>query len=348
MAQIVYTFLYSDKDSEHNEASVYSCSSREEALKQFRKYHPDATIQLVKERKQNWVYDIITERIIEEMQKGIIPWRRPWHGVNDGAISFTTRKPYSLLNQMLLGRPGEWLTWRQIHELGGHVKPGSKAGMVTFWKVYLKGKEGEDVPEDTEVMDSVDKRFVLRYYNVYHIDDVEGIESKIKPVEAKPGVTPIDEAERVAIEYVERNKPLTLTVCRSNRAYYSPGRDEVVVPLLEQYDRPEEFYSTMFHELTHSTGHKNRLDRSEGMAGHFGDQEYSREELVAEIGSVFVLNHLGIDSEKAFRNSAGYLQGWLEALKNDTKMIVWAASKAEKAAKYILNIKDEAEAGLAQ
>lgn len=343
---VVYTFHYSDKDSEHNETSVYSCSSREEALKQFRKYHPDADVIQVTEHKQNGVYDIITERILEEMKKGIIPWQRPWHGVRGGAISYTTGKPYSMLNQMLLGRPGEWLTWKQIHELGGRVKPGAKAGMVTFWKVYLKGKDGEDVPEDTEVMDSVDKRFVLRYYNVYHIDDTEGIKSKTEPIEADPNVKPVEEAEKVVEGYAKRNGP-AITVCRSNKAYYSPSSDSVTVPLLEQYDEAEHYYSTLFHELTHSTGHKSRLDRAAGMAAHFGSEEYSKEELVAEIGSAMLVNHLGLDSGKAFRNSVAYLQNWLTALKNDSKLIVYAASKAEKAVKFILNIKDDAEAGIA-
>ena len=347
MASVVYTFHYSDKDSEHNETSVYSCSSREEAVKQFRKYHPDAIIIQVKERKQNGVYDIITERIIEEMQKGIIPWQRPWHGVKGGAISYTTRKPYSLLNQILLGRPGEWLTWRQIHELGGRVKAGAKSGMVTFWKVYLKGKDGEDIPEDTEILDSADKRFVLRYYNVYHIDDCEGIKSKMEPIDATPGIKPVDEAEKIVEGYSKRNGPV-ITICRSNRAFYSPSSDSVTVPLLEQYDEVEHYYSTLFHELTHSTGHKSRLDRASGMVAHLGSEEYSKEELVAEIGSAMLVNHLGLDSGKAFKNSVAYLQSWLKALKNDSKLIVYAASKAEKAVKFILNINDEVEAGLAQ
>ncbi len=344
---MIYVFHYSDKDSEHNEDSIYGAKTKEEAIEKFRKRHPseDVKIQSIKEQGTRTVYDIVTERIVAELQKGIIPWHKPWHGVQDGAISYTTRKPYSLLNQILLGKPGEWLTWKQIQEHGGHVKKGAKASMVTFWKVYLKGKDGEEIPDDAEVLDNVDKRFVLRYYNVYHIDDVEGVESKIKSTPAAPDIKPIDEAEKVAKEYVDRNSPLTLEVCRSNRAFYSPGRDSVTVPLLEQYDCPEEFYSTLFHELTHSTGHKSRLDREDGMKSLFGDQCYSREELVAEMGSVFICNHLGIESEKSFKNSTAYLQGWLKALNNDSKMIVYAASKAEKAAKYILNIK-ESEAGL--
>ncbi len=347
MASAVYIIHYSDKSSEHNEDSIYGAKTKEEAVDRFRKRHPsdDVKIQSVKEQGTRTVYDIVTERIVSELRKGIIPWHRPWHGTQDGAISYTTRKPYSLLNQLLLGKSGEWLTWKQIQERGGHVKKGAKASMVTFWKVYLKGKDGEEIPDDTEVLDTADKRFVLRYYNVYHIDDVEGIESKIKSVTAVPDIKPIDAADKVAREYVKRNPPLSLEICVSNRAFYSPGQDSVTVPMLYQYECPEEFYSTLFHELTHSTGHKSRLDRPEGMKSLFGDENYSREELVAEMGSVFICNHLGIETEKSFRNSTAYLQNWLQALSNDSKMIVYAASKAEKAAKYILNI-NESEAGL--
>ena len=349
MAGIIYTFHYSDSKAEHNETSVYGAKSREDAVSQFRKRHPDAKISLIKEQEQRGIYDIITEKILEEMNKGIIPWQKPWHGVLDGAISYTTRKPYSLLNQMLLGKPGEWLTWKQIQERGGHVKKGSKAGMVTFWKVYLKGKDGEDIPEDTEVLDNADKRFVLRYYYVYHIDDVDGIESKIKVAPVTPSIQPIDAAEKAAREYVERNHPLRFEVARSNRAYYSPAFDCVTVPLLEQFDTPEQFYATAFHELVHSTMPESRCNRkAENVGAHFGDEGYAKEELVAEIGSAMLCNHLKLDSSKTFKNNVAYLQSWLKALKNDSKLIVYAASKAEKAVKYILNIKDDAEAGISE
>ena len=348
MAGIVYIVYYSDDRSEHNEERICGAKGREDAVNQFRKRHnsPDIKITLIKEQESRTIYQIVTDRIISEMRNGVIPWRKPWHGVKDGAISYTTRKPYSLLNQMLLGRPGEWLTWKQIHELGGRIKKGSKAGMVTFWRVYLKGKDGEDIPDDTEVMEAVDKRFVLRYYNVYHIDDVEGVDSKVEPDDNRPKLQPIDEAESVVAGYVERNSPLRVQSTRSNKAYYAPLSDEVVVPLLEQYDEPEGYYSTLFHELTHSTGHSGRLDRQLGMLAKFGSKDYAREELVAEIGSAMICNRLGFESDKTFKNSVAYLESWLTSLENDEKLIVYAASKAEKAAKYILNIKDETEAGL--
>lgn len=284
------------------------------------------------------VYQIITDRIIEEMSKGIIPWQKPWHGAVDGAVSYETGRPYSFLNQCLLGRPGEWLTFNQIKKLGGKIKKGAKSGIVTFVKTYVKKGKGE-VIEGEDAKDEMG--FVLRYYNVFHIDDCEGIPTKIKKEREQSDLKSIELADKVANEYVEREDTLKLEIKLSNRAYYSPATDTVVVPQLDQYDAVEEFYSTMFHELVHSTGVSKRCDRGLNKVSSKHSDEYSREELVAEMGSAMILNQLGIDNEKAFKNSVAYLQSWLSALKNDNRMIVWAASKTEKAVKYIRGIKEE-------
>lgn len=284
------------------------------------------------------VYQIITDRIIEEMSKGIIPWQRPWHGAVDGAVSYETGRPYSFLNQFLLGRPGEWLTFNQIKKLGGKIKKGAKSGMVTFVKTYVKKGKGE-VIEGEDAKDEMG--FVLRYYNVFHIDDCEGIPTKIKKEREQSDLKPIELADKVANEYVDREDTLKLEVKLSNRAYYSPATDTVVVPQLDQYEVAEEFYSTLFHELVHSTGVSKRCDRGLNKVSSKHSDEYSREELVAEMGSAMILNQLGIDNEKAFKNSVAYVQSWLRELKNDNRMIVWAASRAEKAVKYIKGIKEE-------
>ena len=120
----------------------------------------------------------------------------------------------------------------------------------------------------------------------------------------------------------------------SNRAFYSPSEDSVTVPAMEQYDIVEEYYSTLFHETTHSTGHASRLNRD--MTGHFGSDSYSKEELVAELGAAFLVQKCGMDSAKAFKNSVAYIQSWSKKFKEDKKLIVSAASKAEKAVKFIL------------
>ena len=126
----------------------------------------------------------------------------------------------------------------------------------------------------------------------------------------------------------------------SNKAYYSPTFDLIHLPLIEQFTRAEEYYSTAFHEATHSTMKESRCNRQEDRKGKlvaFGSEEYSKEELVAEIGSANILNLLGIETDHSFQNSTAYIQSWIKALRNDVKMIVSASSKAEKATKYILN-----------
>lgn len=287
------------------------------------------------------VYQIVTDRIIEQLDKGIIPWQKPWSGAclaDGGAISYVTRKPYSFLNQLLLGKEGEWLTLKQIEDAGGKLKKGAKSGIVVFFKQVKIDKKvkNEDGTEDEE------KRIVpmLRYFRVFHIDDTDGVESKIKKEEETGQLLfPIDTAEEVISGYLGREKNLTFHNDKlTDRAYYSPALDLVSVPMLSQYQIVEEYYSTTFHELVHSTKSKSRCDRDHEQHGiaAFGNEDYSREELVAEIGSAMLCNKIGIECEKAFKNSVAYIQGWLKALKNDNKAIVWASSRAETAAKYIL------------
>lgn len=167
------------------------------------------------------------------------------------------------------------------------------------------------------------------------IDQCEGVEPKYKAEDVKP-FDPIEEAEAVCADYISRSG-VKLTVKASNEAYYDRLIDGVVVPCREQYDKPAEFYSTLFHELVHSTGHKSRLNRFTGSAvlAGFGSEDYSKEELVAEIGSAAILNRLGIETESSFANSAAYVASWLKALKNDRRLIVSAAGKADKAVELI-------------
>ena len=295
------------------------------------------------------VYQMVTDRIIEELQKGIIPWHKPWSGAglaDGGAVNYVTQKPYSMLNQMLLGRGGEYLTFKQIKDLGGNVKKGAKSQMVVFFTMVSswKKKTQDENGNETEVTNVREHLIpVLKYYRVFHIDDCDGIESKIKADEPiEPSILPIEAADNVINDYLSREKKLKFKNDKpSGRAYYSPTFDEVVVPMLSQFTEAEEYYSTTFHELTHSTMPPYRCDRkAENDHAFFGNEDYSREELVAELGSAMICNAITLDCEKAFKNSVAYSQGWLKALHNDNKMIVWAASRAEKAAKYIMNVKD--------
>ena len=198
------------------------------------------------------VYEMVTERFIEELEKGNIPWQKPWSGVRTGAFNRVSKKAYSILNQMMLKHTGEYATFKQWSELGGKVKKGEKSEIVVFWKIMQKTETNSDGEQITKAIP------LLRYYNVFHISQVEGVEplkeSEIKEVE------PIEEADNLIKAYVTR-EGLTFEETESDEAYYSPRHDTVVVPLKEQFKEISEYYSTAFHELTHSTGHKNRLDR---------------------------------------------------------------------------------------
>lgn len=282
---------------------------------------------------QSSIYQIVTDRIIEQLSTGVVPWRQPWVGGPAMAISYTTRKAYSMLNQFLLGKPGEWLTFKQIQAKGGRIRRGAKSRFCVFYQRKDEEKSGDE-PDTVHV----ETRFILRWYRVFHLDDTTGIESLCTPVVPNPDISPIEAAEQAIKAYLAAEPGLQFQCDQpSDSAYYSPVNDAVVVPMLRQYEIPEEYYSTAFHELTHSTMAESRCNRRPDKDGtYFGDADYSREELVAEICSAMILSRLGIDSERAFRNSAAYIQGWLHALKNDVRMIVWASSKAEAAARYIL------------
>ena len=279
------------------------------------------------------IYEEITNRIIEQLEEGTIPWHKPWSGIASGAYNRISKKPYSLLNQMLLKHDGEYATFKQWTDIGGKIKKGEKSEIVVFWKIL----EMEEIKSDGKK----EKKSVplLRYISVFHISQVEGVEPKsIKPIEHEP----IEEAEKIKTNYMDREK-IVIKELVTNDAYYSPTRDYIQIPCKKQYKDIMEFYSTLFHEMVHSTGHRDRLGRLDATQklASFGSEDYSKEELIAEIGSAFLMNHIGIESPKTFKNSAAYIQSWLKVLRNDNRFIVSASSKAEKAMKYILGVKEE-------
>lgn len=273
------------------------------------------------------IYAKVTDRIIEQLEKGTIPWERPWAG--DGyAVSHVTGKPYSLLNQFLLGNPGEYVTFEQCKKEGGKIKKGAKARFVVFWKMLDAADKDSDGNITTKQIP------FLRYSNVFNLADTEGLRTKHFE-EVHNDNQPVEAAQRVLDAYIAR-EGIRLEHSNQGGAYYQPAADRIHLPLMEQFVSAEAYYDTAFHECTHSTGHQKRLDR-DGVTGHqqFGSMDYSKEELVAEIGACTIINRLGMETEKTFRNNAAYIQNWLKALKGDKKLIVTAAGKAEKAVAYI-------------
>lgn len=276
------------------------------------------------------VYEMVTDRIIEQLENGVIPWEKPWTGVRDGAFNRVSKKPYSILNQMLLKYNGEYATFKQWQELGGHIRKAEKSEIIVFWKMYPI-KEKQD--DGTEIIKTIP---LLKYINVFHISQVDGVE----PLKQKVthDIEPIEKAEKILNDYWNREN-ITIEHVKGDKAFYSPMFDKIQLPLFEQFKQSEEYYSTAFHESVHSTMKTSRCNRQEDRKGKvvsFGSEEYSKEELVAEVGSAQLMNIVGIETTKSFRNSTAYIQSWLKVLRNDNKFIVSASSKAEKAVNYIL------------
>ena len=289
------------------------------------------------------LYQTITDRIISELENGIIPWHKPWVGGTNCAISHETGRAYSMLNQILLGNPGEYITFTQCKKEGGKVKKGAKAKMIVFWKMLCVDKKnaaGETIT-DADGKAMTDTVPVLKYFNVFHISDCEGIEPKPSGKLPAAPADPVENAEKSFQDYLTRSG-VRFESSVQDRAFYSPSADLISCPAIEQFSSSAEYYSTIFHEATHSTGHKSRLNRfpENAAAAAFGSESYSKEELVAELGAAAILNNLGIETASSFRNSAAYIQSWLRALKDDKRLIVSASARAEKAMRLILNLQE--------
>lgn len=289
------------------------------------------------------VYQIITNRIIERLASGKIrTWRAMWRG-GESSRNLITKKAYRGINCLLLSSTPytspDWLTFNQARELGGRIRKGAKSELVIFWKTFSsQGTESEATSHTDSRSDNRPTRPpVLRYYHLFNYEQTEGLEryapeqSDIEP----ETFTPIERAAHII-----KRMPHAPTIRHdAPRAYYSPVKDYVNLPQPEAFYTPEDYYAVAFHELTHATGHQTRLNRA-GVAesdalAPFGSPDYSREELVAELGSAFVCAEAGITT--TLENSAAYLDSWLQALKADARLIVTAASAAQAACDFILD-----------
>lgn len=279
------------------------------------------------------VYEIVTGNIIRALERGVCAWRKPWTGENQHPMNISGRR-YSGANYFILSIMGDhpvWLTANQIRQAGGKIKDGEgrKAMPVIFWKWLPK-------------QDDPDGKFpMVRFFNVWNYNQTEGVElSKTITAKITGGERIHHNGTNAAADSVIANMPNApkMVIQAGDRACYHPSTDTVTMPLREQFRDLNEFYSTMFHELTHSTGHKSRLNRKEiDEPTYFGSHDYSNEELVAELGAAFLCAESGVDN--TLENSAAYIQGWLKRLTSDPKAFVTAAARAQKAADFILNRK---------
>ena len=225
-----------------------------------------------------------------------------------------------------------WMTFKQVQDKGGHVIKGSKSTPVIFWKWLDRIGAGSD---DTDtVTGNGNKIPMLRYYSVFNLEQTEGIEAP----PTTETITTFTFIERV--EQIIKDMPLRPEIHHGgNRASYSPMLDYVKLPVPETFDSPESYYATAFHELSHATGHASRLGRKGVLEpSYFGSHEYSKEELVAEMGASFLCGISGIEN-KTIENSAAYICGWLKVLKSDRTLLVHAAAQAQKSSDFILNRK---------
>ena len=284
------------------------------------------------------VYAIVTEKIINLLESGVVPWRRPWTSTGLPR-NLITRKPYRGINYFLLSASKYvspfWLTMRQANALGGSIRKGEESTIVTFWKIDdAKQEETEDL--DAEPKDEKSRRrFVLRFYRVWNLEQCDlpqAVLDKLPKIETHQH-DPIEAVERIIADMP--NPPEIVRA--GSKAYYSPITDRITLPPRELFESAAEDAATTLHELSHSTGHEKRLGR-EGITevAPFGSAVYSREELVAELSAAFLCAEAGI-SNAVIHNQAAYVAGWLKKLRDDRRLIVHAAAQAQKAADYILN-----------
>ena len=283
------------------------------------------------------VTDVINNRIMELLESGTIPWRKTWTSTGGNQpTNIVSRKEYKGLNVFMLAcmpySSKYWLTFKQCQDKGGHVKKGERSCPVIFWRWLDKKDAGGD---DADTVTVNGKIPMLRYYSVFNLEQTEGIEVPPATETIIQPFTPIERAGQII-----SNMPLRPEIkYGGNQPAYSPLLDYVKIPVREAFESPEEYYSTAFHELSHASGHASRLGRKGILEpSYFGSHEYSKEELVAEMGAAFLCGHAGIE-QKVLENSAAYIRGWLKALKNDKKLLIMAASQAQKASDYILNRK---------
>ena len=289
------------------------------------------------ETQQIDVYSIVTGNIIAKLEQGVLPWRKPWTEGGHPQNLFTKR-PYTGINTWLLGSIGYaqnyYLTWNQIKMVGANVKKGERGTMVVFWKRINQNAENNDSRP----------RSILRYYYVFNLAQIEDIPDVIRIPDMPSPMNQISSCD----EIVERMPNCPVIKHGKQQAYYDPAKDYINMPKQGTFLSSESYYCTLFHEMIHSTGHQSRLNRKEVTEPQlFGSHLYSIEELTAEIGACYLNSIAGIIN-KEFDNSVAYIQGWIAALKQDPRLIVYASGQAQRASDYILNVQSYSGAEVRQ
>jgi antirestriction protein ArdC len=279
------------------------------------------------------VYQIVTERLIEKLEAGVVPWQQPWTkaGIPRNLI---TGRPYQNINCMLLAMLGYernlYLTFKQASDIGASIRKGEKSHIVVFWKIVEKTvmEKGEEKKE---------KKGMLRYYLVFNISQCDNVPEKYIPPLPNPEPNSIHRCAEI-VQFMPDRPDIKHD---QHRAYYNLSKDYINMPRPETFKSNAAYFGILFHELVHSTGHPNRLNRKE--VNEKNMQNYSIEELTAEIGACYLLSVSGI-ADGQFENNAAYIGNWLKCLKNDRKFIFYASSQAQKATNYILDLSEPEQA----
>lgn len=288
--------------------------------------------------KTDFIYEEVTNKIIAEMEKGNLTWLKEWK--SGFPINAFSKKFYKGVNALLLNLVMQnkgytnptFLTYKQAQDKGGYIRKGEKGYIVVFWKVL---EVEEDILKDG--VDTGETRIkkipLLRYHTVFNIEQTEGIEYE-KTAEVL-NFNPIEKAE----EIIKGFKDCPKVEHKGIQPLYNRKEDFIMIPLKENFNSEEAYYSTFFHEAMHSTGHKSRVDR--GFTDKaMTDKEYAKEEIIAELGTAFLTTHSGI-ANKTIQNNSAYINAWLDALKEDKKFIFKISKDAQKGCDYILGVKEE-------
>lgn len=278
------------------------------------------------------LYTEVTARILQELERGVLPWVKPW-SVTPGAntpCNAVSGRPYSGCNTILLwmaldrGWPTpRFLTFNQAKAAGGTVRGGEHGTKIYFWKPYITKDRSPGAAED-----DVRKALVMREFSVFNVAQCDGLPEKVVNGPSVMRVRNPDTRDELADDFVAA----TGADVREGhgQAMYVPSKDFVGMPAFVAFKGADDFYNTLFHELTHWTGHKDRCARD--LKARFGDQAYAAEELVAQLGAAFICAEFAFDGEC---QDASYIAHWIQLLKDDAKAFFTAASKAQQAVDFL-------------
>ena len=287
------------------------------------------------------LYQLVTDKIMALLEKGVAPWRQTWSSYGL-ARNYVSGKTYNGINKILLNNTIHpipyFLSFKQAKALNGTIKKGAKGEMVFYFNIFYKDANNKTISEEqAKALKAAGQDFkklsTLRYFHVFNVADIEGIEFKIPEVELKENEQ-IERCESIIKDMPNRPE---IQFNNANEAYYNALQDYINMPDIKQFTSSAEYYTTLFHEAIHSTGHKDRLSRKGIIEPNkFGSIPYSQEELIAEMGAAFLSAEAGINYSEIVENNAAYLQGWLNKLKEDKRFIFETAGRAQQAARYIL------------